>query len=239
MLEFLRDLMGQLKKVAELNKLDDQEDKDHDGIADVQQIDAKQLAKRKLLMILKSVDPDQFSRALGGLYSGYMGILVALKFQFARTIALANSIGDAMRPLAGKVLAPGLLATVPAEYHQWVNYGIKFGCKATARMIAWRVQMIISTVQSGIKGGHILATNLYLYLQELGRVSKGVDDTYADDVAKWSFAVMGIYFQIMKGGRIPFPFSMMMWPVSVVERILEWNVTWVSVEPNMKAVKSA
>lgn len=47
-----------------------------------------------------------------------MGVLVVLKFRFAKVIALAVSIGDNLRPLAAKVFGPALAFLMPKEYHQ-------------------------------------------------------------------------------------------------------------------------
>lgn len=231
MVAYLDDIGEQFKNVVELNKQDDLKDDDGDGVADVVAVkDPKLLAKRKLVLFLRAVDPDRLTWALAGLYSGYMGILVSLKIQFASTVALASSIGDNIRPLARKILAPVLLQTLSEDYHKWVNCLVKYGCKAVALILAWRIQKIISSVQTSIKGGAMLATNLYLFLREVGKVQKPIDQTIADDIAGLGFAVLGIYFQLVKGGGVPFPFNILMLPFGIVERILEWNVTWISVD---------
>lgn len=47
-----------------------------------------------------------------------MGVLVILKFRFAKVIALAVSIGNNMRPIVAKVFGPSLAFIIPKEYHQ-------------------------------------------------------------------------------------------------------------------------
>merc|ERR1719327_1695691 len=116
-LQYVRSALLELKQA---NVADDKEDKDHDGIADVKQIDRQQLVQRKAGLFFRTVDPQGFQDAIGGLWTGYMGVLAVLKFQFAKTTALALSLGDNARPLAAKLFAPTMLSLTPVEYHHWV-----------------------------------------------------------------------------------------------------------------------
>jgi len=112
----LNAIMDQVKKVRDANSEDDKVDADKNGKPDVEEMDAKALARRKVALALKTVDPDVLSTAIGGFWTGYMGMLAVLKFKFAQTVALAHSIGDSMRPVAAKVLGPTLVAVFPKEY---------------------------------------------------------------------------------------------------------------------------
>lgn len=47
-----------------------------------------------------------------------MGVLVVLKFRFAKVIALAVSIGNNLRPIVAKIFGPALSFVIPKEYHQ-------------------------------------------------------------------------------------------------------------------------
>ena len=47
-----------------------------------------------------------------------MGVLVVLKFRFAKVISLAVSIGNQMRPAVAKIFGPSLEIIIPKEYHQ-------------------------------------------------------------------------------------------------------------------------
>lgn len=47
-----------------------------------------------------------------------MGVLVVLKFRFAKVIALAVSIGNNLRPVVAKIFGPALAFVIPKEYHQ-------------------------------------------------------------------------------------------------------------------------
>jgi len=47
-----------------------------------------------------------------------------------------------------------------------------------------------------------------------------------DDAMGWSFALVGIYYQLVKGGNLPFPLNLFMLPMSILERVIQWQVTW-------------
>ena len=47
-----------------------------------------------------------------------MGVLVVLKFRFAKVVALAVSIGNNLRPIVAKIFGPALSFVIPKEYHQ-------------------------------------------------------------------------------------------------------------------------
>lgn len=46
-----------------------------------------------------------------------MGVLVVLKFRFAKVVALAVSIGNNLRPIIAKIFGPALAFIIPKEYH--------------------------------------------------------------------------------------------------------------------------
>lgn len=226
MLIWIEDIKDEASKLWDANAKDDEVDADGDGVADVEQISNDKLAMRKTKLFLRVADPEKISLAAGGLWCGYMGVLAALKFQFAKTVALAHSIGDNLRPLAAKFFAPVMLHLIPGEYHQWVNPLINFGCKSAAMCVAWRIQLVMSSVQAGIKGGLIVSHCLFDLIRERGWMSATDDETIADDVIGWTLAGCGIYQQLWRGGACPFPLNVFMWPLDFLEVWLKWSVTY-------------
>ncbi|CAM9710246.1 unnamed protein product, partial [Choristocarpus tenellus] len=124
-----------------------------------------------------------------------MGIIVVLKFRFARTVALAVSIGNNMRPIAARFLGPGLAFVIPKEYHQWIAPLINYTCKLVAMTIAWWIQRVISTLQSAIKGGLMFARYLLSFLSERTSMKVNHEDTFIDEALGWTLAFLGAYFQ--------------------------------------------
>ena len=95
-------------QLYEANEKDNRRDDNHDGVADVNQINRQQLLSRKMVLIIRTVDPAVLQQAFIGLYQGFIGVLASLRFKFAKSIALGLSVGNmARRPLA-VVLAPTL-----------------------------------------------------------------------------------------------------------------------------------
>ncbi|OLQ06210.1 hypothetical protein AK812_SmicGene10529 [Symbiodinium microadriaticum] len=188
-------------------------------------------AWEKVQLVLCTVDPQRISDALGSLWTGYMGLVLALKYKFARTVAFAHSIGDHLRPLAAKVLAPAALAVTPPEYRQWIEPSINLGCKAIATAAAWKLQRILSSVQTGIAGGLLVGRSAWSLLlpalHRRGVVSKqSVEDSMVDELIGWSLAASGIYYQIVQGGGAP----LFLLPLTIVETWLQWSVAWLAAE---------
>ena len=103
-------------KIKKEDDADNLKDDNHDGIADVEEMGPDALVKRKTALWIRAADPDKISSAAGSLYTAWLGVLATLKVQFAKTVALGFAIGNAMRPLAAKWVAPALAQVLPEEY---------------------------------------------------------------------------------------------------------------------------
>lgn len=224
-------LKEDMKLLHAANKKDDDRDDDGDGVKDVDQISSQQLITRKFGLAMRTVDPDRVTDALSGIYTGYLGVLVILKFQFARTVSLAISIGDCMRPLAADFVTPALAFVIPKEYHNWIPHFINYTCKFIAMTIAWWIQRIISTVQSAIKGGLIFSRALLRLANEKGVTTMNHEDTNLDEVVGWAVAALGIYVQLSLNWNLPFYVDIWLWPLHVMESFLKWSVTWLDATP--------
>ena len=64
-----------------------------DGVADVDQIPAAELAKRKMVVALRSVkEPPRLQSAVAALWGAYLAVLATLRLQFAQTAAIDREI---------------------------------------------------------------------------------------------------------------------------------------------------
>ncbi|KAG5184950.1 hypothetical protein JKP88DRAFT_348379 [Tribonema minus] len=232
----LEDLKIDFDIVQTANKKDDEVDDNKNGIKDVKEIPSHQLVSRKLLLVLRSVDPDRVNHAMAGLYKGFTGVLVVLRFRFARVIALAVSIADHMRPLASRILAPPLAFLIPKEYHKWISTMINVLCRTVATTIAWKIQRVLSTIQSAIKGGLMFARALVRFLHENRIISFDDESTYLDEILGWALAAGGIYVQIHMNWNLPLLVDLFLWPLHVSERVLIWSVTWMDASPSEKGM---
>ena len=99
----------------EASDKDDEVDADGDGIADVKQIDAAALVQRKVLLVMKSVDPEVVSEAWAGVWGGFMGVVAVLRVKFAQAITLGAAIADTATKMAETTIKPSLIDATPPE----------------------------------------------------------------------------------------------------------------------------
>mmetsp|Transcript_13582 Transcript_13582/g.31924 ORF Transcript_13582/g.31924 Transcript_13582/m.31924 type:complete len:354 (-) Transcript_13582:266-1327(-) len=222
----LRDLWTDFLAVREANKEDDKKDDDGDGVADVDQVSKKELLTRKIGMVLRSVNPDRIMTALGGLAQAFSGVLVILKVQFARTISLAVSISDMLHKPARLLLAKPLATLIPPDYHHWIMPVLDIACKSIAFSIAWFIQRIISACHSAALGGLLAARHLLKFANERNLIQIEEADTLIDEAAGWLLAGVGLYFQLSNFMQLPFWLSVLLFPLSALETVLQWAVTW-------------
>lgn len=93
-LKCINDLKEDFNKFLVVNSKDDKEDLNNDGISDVLQVSSADLARRKTLLFLKTVDPKRVGEAITGLNSGFLAVAATLKLQFAKAITLGQAVGE-------------------------------------------------------------------------------------------------------------------------------------------------
>lgn len=224
------DICSEAAIVMAENKKDDDRDDDGDGIKDVNQIDSKALMLRKTQLVLTKCDPAKINTAVAGLYMTWIGVLATLKVQFARTITLALSISEFLHKPVNALLRPALDRVVPPQYAKWVPVCLGWLCKGIAMSVAWYVQRVQSAFSSAIRGGLLTSRALLKYAHSKGYTANGMlpknhEDTYLDEAAGWTLAVLGFYFQYCVGFSTPFPLNLALFPLTLSEWYIEWTVT--------------
>jgi len=220
-----KEILAEFKKVLEANKKDNEEDKDGNGIADVDEISPQALLLRKSKLAMRSVDPDKINNGLANLYTGWIGVLAVLKIQFAKTVTLGTMIGEKLYGAAQFFVEPQVMAVTPEEYKKWVPVVLQWMCKAIAISIAWWIQRVISAFHSAIRGGLIFGRELVNYLHEKGVVNWKDDDTYMDEAVGWAVAALGLLFQWTFRFSMPFPLNILLFPVTLLETFIIWSVS--------------
>ena len=160
----LRDISEDYKAFCEANAKDDAADADGNGVADVLEISAKDLAVRKTMLFMKSVDPQRLTDALTGLNSGFLAVVATLKLQFCKSVTLGNAIGDIFMRPAQAYVKPAMEMVLPNDYKKWAGPIVTYMIKSTAISIAWFLQRVISAFHSAIRGGHMVGKNILVYL---------------------------------------------------------------------------
>ena len=128
----LKVLFDDFKKVQEAHKKDDQDDSNRDGKADVDSLTAGELVERKVLLFLRTSDPEQTSRAMSAITSGFLAVLASLKIKFAQAIVVGGAIGDVLRPPVRRAMEPFLKKALTDDYHKWIRPGLNYACKLVA-----------------------------------------------------------------------------------------------------------
>jgi len=220
---------------ANASLADDTVDANRDGIADVEQMTYNQYLTHKTKICMAAVtDPQGLMNATQYLIMTYTSVLAVLRFQFAKTIALCVSIADMLELPFVRFLGPPLAYALGPELNQWVHPMISTTLKIIAVIVATYVQAVISAFYSGLRGGKLFAEGFINVLGERGimdklpgwLVSKPFDanESIWDEVLAYSLAAAGFYYQFTHSFTLPFPYSLVFFPLTIVEWILRWQV---------------
>jgi len=222
----LADVHEELLSVADANSKDDKKDEDGDGVADVEQIDANALVQRKIRVAAGAVrDPDKLVQALGGLGAGWLAVQGVLRVEFAKTIMLAISFSQMVEFDILKALVPALKPLVEKEFQQWIPAAISTAVKSFFVLLAWKVQTVVSAVQSAMRGGLMVTRGLVKFANKRAWLTTKDDEMWLDEVGGYTLAALGFYVQWQFGFGTPFPLSIVMLPFDVIEWYIRWTIT--------------
>ncbi|CAK9093312.1 Uncharacterized protein SCF082_LOCUS43898 [Durusdinium trenchii] len=163
-----------------------------------------------------------------------------LSFHMDRLLA-ATWLNSAQRSGAEWLAHPEriLSSQDSSGYHKWINQIINLTLKAIAVHMAWKLQEVISAVQSGLLGASLVGTGvLTLTYQGFSWVSGGrcckrkfdPDKSYLDELVGLPLAAFGIWFQLKHNFSLPFPYNLALLPLTIVETVLRFMITWFPVE---------
>merc|ERR1712167_370996 len=98
--------------------------------------------------------------------TAYLAVLATLKFEFAKTVALALGIADMLKFFFVRTLGPVLAFALGPDLKHWVHPIIGLGVKVIAVIVACYIQMIISSFYAGLRGGLLFAVALFHLLEK-------------------------------------------------------------------------
>lgn len=218
------------------NALDDEEDLDGDGEADVYQITPPELLKRKMLLIAMNVkEPDRIQSAIRSIYAALLAVLATLKLEFAQTAAIAMGIADIVKKPLLKFGTPALKSVLPVQAHHWIEPAIDSTMRLIAISAAMYLQRIISSFYSAIRGGKLVAEGLFNILVDKAKIGIVLcpnivdeyydpDDSILDDIIGFIIAFQGFMFQWKTGYTLTSPWNIILAPLSFVETLLSMQV---------------
>ena len=230
----LQYVYAQASLVSVANDKDDMVDDDGDGIADVDQIEAADLAQRKVALVMRTVeDPSRLQEGVGVLFTAYLAVLATLRLEFARTTAMALGIVEMAKFPLIRVLAPMMNAALGEELAHWTRTIIESTLTFFAIILAWYLQMIISAFYSGLRGGRMFADGLISVLEQQGLMEKvpfvaqpfDPNESFLDEAVGYSLAAIGFSFQFFNGFSLPFPLNLVFLPLTIVEWFLRLQIS--------------
>jgi len=227
-------IADQAKLVNEASKEDDLVDDDNDGVADVDQMAAAELAQHKLEVAMKTVsEPERLQNAFGNLFVAYLAVLATLRLEFARTTAFALGIVEMVRVTAIRALLPMVTAALGEDLAHWSKTLIESSLTFFSVIIAWWIQTIISAFYSGLRGGKMFADGLVAILNDKNLIQHvpliaqpfDPDESYLDEVVGYTVAALGFAFQLFNGFALPFPLNIVFLPLTIVEFFLKLQIS--------------
>lgn len=196
-LQCLKDLHEDFEKVLQESRVDDAKD-------EAQHLTPSELAQRKTLLFLRSVEPSRLSHAVYGLNSGFFAVIATLKLSFAKAITLGNAIGKVIEAPVKRFAVPAFESCLPVEYQKWAEPTVEYMVRSTCISLAWLLQRVLSAVHSAIQGGHLFSRNILNYLRHFKYIEIKDEDTYVDEAVAFVLAAVGIWFQLSSGFSVRF-----------------------------------
>lgn len=170
-------------------------------------------------------NPVMFMDMLYGIANAFFAVVAVLKVDIAKNIALGISIGENIRKPAAYYLAPILGTILNTKYHKWIAALINLICKSIAIIFAIFLEEAVSMVQTSIRGGLMFSRSILHFLNKMKIIKFREDDTYLDEYLGWAVASLGLYFQITNSFGLPFPFSIILYPITLFESALIWLIS--------------
>jgi len=196
------------------------------------------VARQRFYLALTEVkEPQRLEQAFGNLWSAYVAVLASLSLQFAQTTAIALGMADTLHAPVGFVLAPPLVLALGPRAKQWTEPIIRTIVNLACISFAWYLQMIVSAVYSGLRGGQMFAIALFNFLgDDLGlynpsqpaegwRAFLDPKASLLDEFIGYSLAAFGAYTQIFSGFSIIFPLNIVLLPLTWIEWFLRLQVS--------------
>jgi len=122
-------------------------------------------------------------------------------------------------------LLPLLSHVVPEDYKHWLPLIVHSAAKAVGVSIAWRLQVLVSSVHLALRGGLLFSRSLLRYAKKRGMLPSYNEDYYWDEALGYAVAVVGLKFQWDYGFALPFPLNFIFFPLNIVEWYIRWTIT--------------
>jgi hypothetical protein len=200
---------------------DDLVDANKDGIADNSVLATDERVARKLNVFINNVDPDIVHKAFSAMWLGFLSASAAVKLKFANVIALGAALGDFLDKPVQKYLLPRLKQSLDPKYHKWLPSVLGYICKMIGISLAFRLNRILATISTSIRGGDLLLANFSALCRKRG--VEFLTHGPADEMVAFGVVATGIYVQLF-GPQSSFLVKLGLFPLTITEQILTFWV---------------
>ncbi|RNF09788.1 hypothetical protein TraAM80_01922 [Trypanosoma rangeli] len=198
---------------------DDLLDEDQNGVPDVQEISRNELFSRKLGVFLRSVDPVGLKEAFHGLIFAVLAVLAALKSRFANALVFACGLANAMG--SHFPLKDFIEDFLPPEQKKLADAITFCTLNFIGVTIATVLQRHVMALHCALRGATMLVGNAIAFGKEAGLVEEGVAiSSQRSSALVGALACMGFLWQASNGFSAPFPFNILLFPLSLAEWLL-------------------
>ena len=209
-------LKRQFEIVSRASERDNLEDLNNDNIPDVLQISLDELFERKVLLFLRTCDPDIMHRLLSALCYVVMAAIAAIQDRRIHAVVLGAALADV---LIQKFLSPPSLkkqrgqSPDEARIEEWQRLMLIYVLRLVCICAALKYTTVYYRVYYAIKGATLMSKGLTELAERNGHYE--LCDGYADEVFSGCLAVIGLYSQFKGEGDISMAVNVFFFPLFV------------------------
>ena len=228
-------VVEQLREVAAANAADNLVDDDGDGIADVDQTPPNELMRRKLVLVMSTIDePGRINAAIAS-WAALLAVLATLRLEFAASTAIALGIVDMIKFPMLRLSTPGMLALLGPTLKHWCEPLIEFGLAFIAIIFGWWAKAMLAALYAAVRGGRLFAQGFFGLIVDQAR--KGVqicpglvNKDFGERVGLGRDRGLhhrrtGLHVPVHPRVRAAVPTNILLLPLSIVEWILGLRVS--------------
>mmetsp|Transcript_10593 Transcript_10593/g.33857 ORF Transcript_10593/g.33857 Transcript_10593/m.33857 type:complete len:348 (+) Transcript_10593:102-1145(+) len=216
-------LKAQLTAAWKADEEDNARDADGDGTADVEELSCGELAARKTHLALSSTDPDSLDEGVSGIYSTFFSVLGALKPD-AQTLVLGNGMAIQVEKLVQASPLPGQLKKcMSADVQKWAPHFVTYLTRILVIVSTFLLNGRAIVAYPAVRGGLWFSRGLMDILLDRDLVSRAAKDSFCDEIAGWTLAGFGFWFQVhFRVATVPPVFDILLSPFAWTENFLAW-----------------
>lgn len=207
----------------------------------------RELSMKRLIVIMKCVDPNRIMEGIKGLWFGVVAVLSTLRFRMAYCVSMGANIGKLACQTLEHFLKDQLYEKFP-DHKKWVDFAFKSGCGLVGILFSLAMARLVSAFYSALQGATLLTKVIFRYIHErdakasnnerptlkhqrssLGKiifampgtteVSKGKLDK-KQEIVMGCIAVFGLLTQIKTGFNLPWIIKIPLCPLYLLENML-------------------